>query len=172
VDHSKGLTKGLEVYSSSLVNSELKPEQPSTLQAKEYSLLITCLEAHIRSGYPQLYTNIESLRQLLNEGIEFMEAKYPQSQAANGAWKLIENLDSYTYSKNAVPKQYRKLVEEIAPRLTPEDFARINDLEKRKTLLSKDVSDAIQVLAIKVRSNQPLEGKCILCPNIQQKKLP
>jgi hypothetical protein len=172
VDHSKWLTKGLDLYISSLSNPELKPQQPKGLRANGDSLLLACIEDHLKSGYPQLYANIESLRLILAECVEFMVSKYPQCQVDNSALELIENLDNYTYAKNAVPKQYRKLVEEIASRLTPEDFAKIRDLEKQKTLLIQEVSHAIQVLSIRVQNNQPLEGKCNICPNIQQNKLP
>lgn len=168
VDHSKWLTNGLDLYISSLSNPELKPNQPKGLLANEYSLLLACIENHLQSGYPQLYANIETLRLILAESVEFMESKYPQCQIDKSAFKLTENLDNYKYAKNAVPKQYQKLVEEIAPRLTPEDFAKIREFEKQKIQLIQEISNAIQVLSIRVENNQPLEGKCNVCPNIQQ----
>jgi hypothetical protein len=172
IDHSKWLVKGIDLYMSLLLTPEQNSEQPKRVLTEEASTFLSCIGAHMKSGYPRVNADIENLQLTLNDGRDFMEAKYPPCQVKDRAWELIESIDMYRQMKKAVPKYSLKIVKIVEPLLTSEDFAKLSKFQEEKTQLFNKINKAIQVLKIRAESNQPLEGKCHLCPNVRQSTTP
>lgn len=168
--HSKELVEGLNLLFMPDVESSWK-ENPQGLIERELSALAVAAREHLRTGYPEVYSETEKLQGLMNERSKLAKEIGKITGNKNPDVLLTSIGDYLLYGKYtrrwAMPERRFRHLEKLTKKLPNEKIEAISELKSAITETHLNLCSDIQRIEILIKMGEPLSGSCALCPKVR-----
>jgi hypothetical protein len=157
--HSKNLIDAL----LGVVMVDIFKEKTADPKVEEFKILRLMAEEHLRTGYPNIFAELEKYK-ILMEKREAVAEEIGRIDPALEFGDLLRDVSYYLNTKFAVQEKYRKNAERLIRKLSPDRIEFIKQVERERTKLFLRIAGLLQGVKLQVENGEPLHGACRLCP--------